>query len=253
MLKRIGSTDDAALIDKSTLFLLKNKDRYGVWYSTQTTINVLDGLLAGLKLPVAQTVTVTAGGALLKKIDVPADQIEPVVIDVTGKIALGSGLSVAGSADSQLMTQLVRSHYVAWEDSTSTNRDVNDSRAIELKYGCDKTAGKVMDEVKCSVSAGRVGFRGYGMLLAEIGIPPGADVSRESLDEAVNAGRISRYEVLPDRIVVYLWAIPGGAKFDFSFKPRYGINAQTPPSVLYDYYNEEARAVIAPMRFRFDD
>ena len=31
------------LLTRSSLFLLKNKDRYGVWYSTQTTINVDDG------------------------------------------------------------------------------------------------------------------------------------------------------------------------------------------------------------------
>ena len=37
-----------ALISRGTLFLLKNKDRYGVWYSTQTTINVLDAFLAAL-------------------------------------------------------------------------------------------------------------------------------------------------------------------------------------------------------------
>ncbi len=182
LLKKIGSADDSELIDKSMLFLLKNKDRYGVWYSTQTTINVLDGLLAGLRPAAAQTLTVTAAGALLKKIEVPADQIEPIVIDVTGKISAGSGIGVAGSADSTIMTQLVRSHYIDWKDSSSSNRDVNDSRAVELKYSCDKTTGKVMDNVKCSVSAERVGFRGYGMLLAEIGIPPGADVSRESLD-----------------------------------------------------------------------
>ena len=36
------------LIAKGTHFLLKNKDRYGVWHSTQTTINVLDAFLAAL-------------------------------------------------------------------------------------------------------------------------------------------------------------------------------------------------------------
>jgi len=38
-------------------------------------------------------------------------------------------------------------------------------------------------------------------------------------------------------------------KFSFKFKPRYGVKAQTSPSSLYDYYNPEARAVIAPTRF----
>jgi len=35
---------------------------------------------------------------------------------------------------------------------------------------------EVGEEITCRVKAERVGFRGDGMLLAEIGLPPGADV-----------------------------------------------------------------------------
>jgi len=45
------------------------------------------------------------------------------------------------------------------------------------------------------------------------------------------------------------WAKPGGTKFSFKFKPRYGINAQTPASIVYDYYNPDAQAMVAPLRF----
>ena len=88
------------------------------------------------------------------------------------------------------------------------------------------------------------------MLLAEIGIPPGADISRESLDKARDADwSLSHYEVLPDRIIVYMWSKAGGTNFDFSFKPRYGIKAQTPASIVYDYYNPEAQATVGPLGF----
>ncbi|HKS80416.1 MAG TPA: hypothetical protein VJR23_02830 [Candidatus Acidoferrales bacterium] len=33
------------------------------------------------------------------------------------------------------------------------------------------------------------------------------------------------------------------------FTPRFGMKALTAPSVLYDYYNPEARAVIEPLIF----
>ncbi|MEZ5344904.1 MAG: hypothetical protein R2681_05030 [Pyrinomonadaceae bacterium] len=78
------------------------------------------------------------------------------------------------------MTQVVQNHYVKWEDTNVSGSDVSQSRQIDLKYECDKQNAKIMETVTCEVSAERVGFRGYGMLLAEIGIPPGADVSRES-------------------------------------------------------------------------
>jgi hypothetical protein len=89
------------------------------------------------------------------------------------------------------------------------------------------------------------------MLLAEIGLPPGADVDRSTLDKAMTETgyAFSHYDALPDRIIVYLWPRAGGVKFNFKFKPRYGIKAQTAVSLLYDYYNPEARVVLAPTRF----
>jgi hypothetical protein len=92
------------------------------------------------------------------------------------------------------------------------------------------------------------------MMLAEIGLPPGVDVDRASLDQAVAAAgsALFRYDVLPDRIVAYVWPKAGGSQFLFKFRTRYGMNAQTPASSLYDYYNPEAQTVLQPIRFHID-
>jgi hypothetical protein len=60
---------------------------------------------------------------------------------------------------------------------------------------------------------------------------------------------LSQYDVLPDRVVVYLWPRAGGVDFNFKFRPRFALTAKTAPSVIYDYYNPEARAVVAPTTF----
>lgn len=60
---------------------------------------------------------------------------------------------------------------------------------------------------------------------------------------------LQRYDVLPDRVVVYLWPRARGVKFQFKLKLRYGLEAQTASSVLYDYYNPEARVVVRPTHF----
>jgi hypothetical protein len=245
-----GKNENDELISKGTMFLLKNKDRYGVWYSTQTTINVLNTFLATLSEVKNQTISISVNGEKLKDFEVSAEQIEPIILDLSDKLSPANRLEITGSENSTIMSQIVKTHYIDWKDSQSTNRNVNDSRAIRLDYKCDKLQAKIMETVNCSVEAERIGFQGYGMLLAEIGIPPGADVSRESLEKAFeNDWYLSRYEVLPDRIIVYMWAKAGGSKFDFSFKPRYAINAQTPKSIIYDYYNEESRGVVAPLKF----
>lgn len=47
----------------------------------------------------------------------------------------------------------------------------------------------------------------------------------------------------------YLWPSAEGSKFQFIFRPRFGIRAMSAPSVLYDYYNPEANAAVFPLRF----
>lgn len=243
-----------ASIGKATLFLLKNKDRYGVWYSTQTTINVLDAILASVSSKEGaenQKLEVLINGESVQTIETMPDRIEPVIIDLTDKLnAAGNDIEIKSTTGSPIMSQLVASHYIDWKDSEVSNVNINQSRALRLDYKCDKTNAAIMQEINCSVEAERVGFKGYGMLLAEIGTPPGADVSRESLEKAIESDwSISRYDILPDRIVVYMWSKAGGTRFNFKFKPRYGINAQTPASIVYDYYNPEAQATIKPMKF----
>jgi hypothetical protein len=235
------------------MFLLKNKDRYGVWYSTQTTINVLDAFLATLqteenqKARTSQTIQVFLNGENLENIMVAPDQIAPITFNLNGKLNQTLNLlEIKTAGNSSVMSQIVQTHYIDWQ-MNGAERAANQ---IRLDYKCDRQTSAIMEDINCSVEAERIGFKGYGMLLAEIGLPPGADVSRESLEAALKTDwSFSRYDVLPDRIIVYMWAKAGGTKFNFKFKPRYGINAQTPASVVYDYYNAEAKAAVAPLKF----
>ena len=255
---RVESSKTADLISKGTQFLLKNKDRYGVWYSTQTTINVLDAFLAAIggggdkNVSGNRTAEIFVNNRQLKDVVLPPENALafPINIELPTNVAENRvEVKIVGNKNA-LMAQIVQTHYIGWQDFTANGRDENQSRALSLEYKCDKQTARPTEEILCNVEAERVGFKGYGMLLAEIGLPPGADVDRASLEKAKEENwNFSRYDVLPDRIVVYLWAQAGGAKFNFKFKPRYGISAQTAPSVAYDYYNPEAQATVAPLKF----
>ena len=86
---------------------------------------------------------------------------------------------------------------------------------------------------------------------AVVTLAGGAAVDRASLERAgaESGWALNGYDVLPDRLVVYLWPRGGGTRFKFKFRPRYGLKALTAPSQLYDYYNPEARTVVPPTRF----
>jgi hypothetical protein len=89
-----------------------------------------------------------------------------------------------------------------------------------LKVDFDRRGAKVGEAVACRVEAERIGFAAFGMMIAEIGLPPGVD--RESLEGAKQNG-IDGYEVQPDRVVSYLWPSAGGSEFQFVFRLRFGI------------------------------
>ncbi|MFN7946532.1 MAG: MG2 domain-containing protein [Blastocatellia bacterium] len=250
------------LVNRGLLFLLRHKDRYGVWLSTQATINVLETLIELNDTEAGNDqggqADVFINGQRISAVTLPPGHqlSNPLTVDLSPFLSQGDNrieIRRAGNAV-RASAQLVATHYAAWKPSETgqtENFRPGDASALRLAVSYDKAEAKPGDEITCRVVAERIGHRGYGMLLAEIGLPPGADVDRASLEKAMKQSgwELSQYDVLPDRVIVYLWPRAGGTKFSFTFRPRYGIRAQTAPSLLYDYYNPEAHVVIAPTRF----
>jgi hypothetical protein len=247
---------------RGLLFLLQGKDRYGAWSSTAATVNVIDAIISAMpkgEIPGgSSTATVWLNGQQISSVRIPApsEVTGPVLVEMPGTIQNGRNkIEIRRPQDtSPLMTQVVSSEYVPWDSSAGTrdsNVKLGETRALRLDVRFDNTKAKVGDAVRCTVKAERIGFMGYGMMLAEIGLPPGVDVDRASLDAALESEGYGsgRYDVLPDRIVFYVWPKAGGTEFTFSFRPRFRMNANTTPSLLYDYYNPEARSVVMPVKF----
>ena len=263
--KESEMTTTDPLVRSGLLFLLRQKDRYGVWYSTQATINVLDTLMTllatdgtGPDRKTAAPVEIIVNGQPATSLNLPPGDRTAGLIRADVSRFLHNGANqvqlrrAPGSAFASV--QLVANYYVPWSAPTGkpdSAANLAGASSLRLAATFDKTAAKINEDVVCHVKAERVGFHGYGMMLAEIGLPPGADVDRASLENAMkNSGwTISQYDVLPDRVVIYLWSRAGGVDFDFKFRPRFGLTAKTAPSVVYDYYNPEARAVVLPATF----
>jgi hypothetical protein len=267
-------TDDAQLASRGLLFLLRQKDRYGVWYSTQATVNVLDAITALLANPATlasgtsapRTATgnhqaeIIVNGQRAALIALPAeDQLNnPISIDVSGFLTTGRNLIEIRreAGQPQASVQAVATYYVPWTTAALAQGNAattaqHGADALRLSVTFDKTEAQTSEEVTCRVVAERVGSYGYGMMLAEVGLPPGADVDRASLERAVkdSGWSIGRYDVLPDRVIFYLWPRAAATRFEFKFRPRFGLAARTAPSLIYDYYNPEARTVVAPTAF----
>ena len=256
-----NSVTDAALY-----FLLHSRDRYGIWYSGQATVRVLKALLPFAiqqmkALPASSSFTLTINGAPLDAKDADALHADPRLLeaprslDVTLMLKPGHNeLAFTAAGDNALASaEITAAWYTPWTaeslaatQQTQTGKDYG----LDFGYQCAATNAAPGTPIQCTVDARRFGSRGYGMLLAEVGLPPGADVDRASLSKLLDNWTISRYEIQPDRIVFYLWSWNAqGAHFQFAFTPRYAIHAKAAPAILFDYYNPDLKSVLAPQNF----
>jgi hypothetical protein len=249
------------MINRGLEYLLSHKDRYAVWYSTQATQNVLEAMIAAMRAPggpgMAITATLKVNGREVKTLQLPdpREVTGPITVGLTSALEKGENtIEVLGAGKAGAMNAVVfATYYLPWGESSATTQEnlaSGESRALRLQVQYDRHDAKEGETVRCKVGAERIGFKGYGMMLAEVGLPPGAEVDRASLEEAQESGAgVSGYEVLPDRVVFYVWPTAGGSSFDFGFRVRSGMEAWSAPSSLYDYYNPEAAATVMPVKF----
>jgi uncharacterized protein YfaS (alpha-2-macroglobulin family) len=179
----------------------------------------------------------------------------PRNVDISSLLHAGTNtLEFSGDSDSTFANaQITAWLYVPWRQNASGKTETTvpgKDFGLDFGYSCDAANAKVGQAIDCTVSARRFGSQGYGMMLAEVGLPPGADVDRATLGKLLDSWTISRYELQPDRIIFYLWSWRAeGETFRFRFTPRYAIRAKAAPAELVDYYNPDLRAVLAPQSF----
>jgi hypothetical protein len=248
---RAGRSEDASLVSRGLEFLIEQKDRYGSWYSTQTTVNVIDALMllvAMERQPTPAPLQVIVNDAAQPLPASATQSFGPQVIDISSLTHAGNNtIEISGGSAGLSSAQTVAGYYVPW----TSPQAVPPSGPLKLDVTCDRLRLEVGGRVTCNVRAERLASAGHGMMIAEIGVPPGVDVDREGLQKQISESGwdLSSFEVLPDRVIAYVWPRAGGARFTFTFTARMGIDALSAPHTLYDYYNPDASVTVAPSRF----
>jgi len=239
---------------KGLLYIIRNKDEYGVWYSTQATVNALHAIVSStsgedMTRREALKIAVSIDSAAPRMVDVPINEGSPKIVDLNAIVQqarLTPGkhrLTLSADSGRTLSAAVFARATLPWSDKDE--RGLSEDGGLRLRVSFDKTQAKPGEVVSCRVHAERVAQGSYGMMLLEVGLPPGVDVDTESLRRA----SVSKFDATPDRVVFYLWSQAGGTDFTFTFRPRLRIDAKAQPSVLYDYYNPDARVSLAPVRF----
>ncbi len=249
--RKLGHADDSLnrLIARGSLFLLRNTGARGAWATSQSTVRALLALLAvegatGFGKPTQFAVMVNGASAGKVMVDGGRGVQGPVLVDVSRFLRAGDNqVALAGVEAGMQQVQVSAAWYEPWAGDRA-------SRDFTMEIAYDRLEAAVNDRIACDVVISRPAFRGYGMLIGKVGLPPGAEVDRGMLEEVVGGDNgVDHYEVAPGEVTFYVWPRAADTKFRFYFRPRYAMRARGMQSVLYDYYNPDAQVVLAPPVF----
>ncbi len=241
------AADAAGAID----WLLSKKDPNGNWgYSTQATVLTLKALIASLssgnKVTDASVVVLLDGEEIARR-DFDALNADVLwQVDLAGRVSEGEHVvSLAYEGVGNLMWQIADTHYLPW---SMVAPEPTGPLSIAVAY--DKTELSTNDVINVQVTVANNDPNETGMMMAELGLPPGFELDASALDAILGRGQVARYEKTPLRLIVYLENLRPGAPavFNYALRATEPLEASAPESEAYLYYNREVRAEVAPVR-----
>ncbi len=243
---------DPRLVQGGLTYLVRAKDTFGTWDTTQATVLALKAFILSLERGSDQTVNATVrvtlnGGAFQDVVLRPeeAGVVHTVYFD---DVPVGENrvtLQVSGDAQG-LLYQVTTVYYVPWEQAPAT------SGPIDIRVTYDRTELAVHETVRAHVEIRLNDIVPAQWVIVDLGVPPGFEVVREDLDQLVTQTtgaptQIKRYELTGRQIILYLENLSGSVEFDYRLRARFPLRAQIPAATVYDYYNPSLRGMQPPL------
>jgi len=228
-------------------YLIASKDPRGTWYSTQATVLALGALLdaqKGSTQKVNAEITVLCNGEQVKGLAIDEKNADVVhFISLKPHVHEGDNevkIKFAGQGTS--LYQITTKYYLPWKGRPSASEAV----AIDVKY--DKTELAVEDMVTAQAKIKNTTPGRMGMVLVDLGIPPGFEVQAGDLAELVGSKIIQKYTLTGRQVIVYLEELKAGQEvtLQYRLKAKFPIKAKTSESTAYEYYNPDNKGIAQP-------
>ena len=240
-------------VQRGLTYLIRQKDSFGTWYSTQATILSLKALIeATTKAGVAAEegkVTVSLNGVQADPIVITEETADVVHSLVFDDVQVGDNtveFQVEGGGN--LMYQVTAEYYAPW-DKLPPDELAGEAMAIDVSY--DRTTLAVNDEITARARITLNRDLQALLVLVDLGVPPGFAVETDDLERLVEKGVIQRYELTGRQIILYIENMQPMMPVDVTYRLRakYPIKAKVPASSAYDYYNPDTQDSQAPVEF----
>lgn len=241
-------------VNRVIAYLVKSKDAFGTYYSTQATIwsmHVMLAAAAAAGQDIDGRLTIRVNGR-----EAESFQITPADSDVMRQAELsrllaegGNTVSLAWEGKGEIAYQLVGRYYLPWNQ---TPEPAPSPVSIDVQY--DKTKLAVDEEVTCKTTVVNRAPGEFGMVVVDLGVPPGFEPDRDSLSQLVSNRTVSRFSTTARQITFYLDKLEMNKPVVISFrlKATFPMHAVAPKSKVYNYYNPATQAVAKPVEIIVD-
>jgi uncharacterized protein YfaS (alpha-2-macroglobulin family) len=251
------------LANGAITYLIRQKDSFGTWHSTQATVLALKVLIETVRTGAEDmdaSVVIELNGGQRRTVNITPENFDVVQLirfdDVNPGRANEVSISVEG--EGELMYQISGSYYLPWDEVIAI-RDGFEPELVTIDVEYDRTELKVDDTVQVDVNV-RLNKEGRAeWVLIDLGIPPGFSVKSEDLNalvaryddvpEGYEFPTIERFELTGRQILVYIGGLSHDHELSFSFRmqAKFPLIAQTPASSAYDYYNPDVNGEQVPV------
>jgi len=126
---------------------------------------------------------------------------------------------------------------------------------LEVSVDYDRTKLSTADLLRAKATLKNSGKEYASMVMVDLGIPPGFTVDAGDFAEMVAAKKVNKFSVTSRQVTLYLSDVkPGESQsFEYTLKPKYPIKAQTPSTVVYEYYTPKNRGTAKPVEITVEE
>lgn len=238
----------ASLVNKALTYLVRSKDEFGTWQTTQATIWALKAFLLAAEGSGAQvkgTLVVRVNGKKVAEWQITPENADIVrMADASKFLQEGSNeVALEFEGKGSLLYQVSTRFYLPWELVPPVPEE---PLQVQVKY--DRTELQTNETVTCQVRVTNRRPMAAQMVIVDIGIPPGFEVMTDDLTNLIERKVLQRFELTPRQVICYLDKIEGRATVEWKFrmKAKMPVRAKTGRTTAYEYYAPQERTMIAP-------
>ena len=241
-------------IAKAMNWIIKQKDAYGTWHSTQATVLALKALVSGADLSLAddktRVIEITIDGKPIRTVTIEKDQSDVMqFLDLSSKMKIGKNkVKLTDLSDTSTKFQVVHWYHVPEKANQPPENRENQPLQITIEY--DRESLNVNDHVSVVAKIKNRSDRILPMIILDLPIPGGFAIESAELAELQKSGKIDKFEITARRAIVYLRQLEPKKQIKLNYRLRatMPVKVTVPVGKVYEYYNPATKARSKPTK-----